>query len=202
MRRTKEDAEKTKEDLLKAALKVFSQKGYARATLQDIAEAAGVTRGALYWHFQGKAELYCQLVTERYAPTGHAMTRVVSEKITPLQKLRKLIVLSMASVEEDPELRATMEMTLFKTELTEDMVPMMEAKNRAVNALIDSTARLIEEAKAAKRVRRGVDARVAAIGVQSFVSGVVSTWLVDPTRFSLKASAAKFADMILEGITA
>jgi TetR/AcrR family acrAB operon transcriptional repressor len=58
MRKTKEEAQKTREDLLKAAALVFSDKGVARSTLAEIAKAAGVTRGAIYWHFENKAEIF------------------------------------------------------------------------------------------------------------------------------------------------
>ena len=64
MRRTKEEAAITREQLLKKALAVFSKKGYAATTLQNIAHEADVTRGAIYHHFGGKAELYNTLIRE------------------------------------------------------------------------------------------------------------------------------------------
>ena len=62
MRRTKEEAAQTRQDLLAAALTIFSQKGYEAARLEDIAEMAGVTRGAIYFHFGNKAGLFMALV--------------------------------------------------------------------------------------------------------------------------------------------
>ena len=56
MRRTKKDAELTRQQLLKAGFKVFGDKGYAAARLSDVAEEAGVTRGAIYWHFENKKD--------------------------------------------------------------------------------------------------------------------------------------------------
>ena len=54
MKRTKEESERTREELLNSAVQIFSEKGVARATLNEIARGAGVTRGAVYWHFQNK----------------------------------------------------------------------------------------------------------------------------------------------------
>ena len=51
MRRTKEDAQLTREVLLDAAEVLFAQRGVSRTSLQEIAKAAGMTRGAVYWHF-------------------------------------------------------------------------------------------------------------------------------------------------------
>jgi len=64
MRRTKADAAKTRENLLNAGLRVFRQKGYSATRLEDIAQEAGLTRGAIYWHFGNKLELYRALVEE------------------------------------------------------------------------------------------------------------------------------------------
>ena len=64
MRKTKEEAAITREQLLKKALAVFSKKGYSATTLQDIASEADVTRGAIYWHFGSKAKLYNTLIRE------------------------------------------------------------------------------------------------------------------------------------------
>ena len=57
-RRTKQDALATREALLDAAERMFEQRGVSRTSLNDIAVAAGTSRGAIYWHFQDKADLF------------------------------------------------------------------------------------------------------------------------------------------------
>lgn len=64
MRRTKEDALQTRQHLLQAAKELFHEKGYARTTLSEIAQQAGLTRGAAYWHFKSKDELYILVVEQ------------------------------------------------------------------------------------------------------------------------------------------
>ena len=61
-RRTKAEAEQTREQILDAAETVFLRRGVARASLEEIAKAAGVTRGAVYWHFRNKADLFDQVM--------------------------------------------------------------------------------------------------------------------------------------------
>ena len=58
MRKTKAEAQKTRQQLLRAALDTFYLRGVGRASLHEIAQAAGVTRGALYWHFKNKEDLF------------------------------------------------------------------------------------------------------------------------------------------------
>ena len=60
-RKTKEEADKTRRAILEASFEVFVQKGFARATLEDVARKAGVTRGAVYWHFRDKTALFSAL---------------------------------------------------------------------------------------------------------------------------------------------
>lgn len=79
MRRTKEEAAQTRQDLLAAALTVFSRKGYEAARLEDIAEIAGVTRGAIYFHFDNKAGLFMALVEDASALGGQAIDQAVKQ---------------------------------------------------------------------------------------------------------------------------
>ena len=60
-RRTQEDSLATRKKILESAQRLFTRRGYERTSLSDIAKYAGVTRGAIYWHFENKEELIGQL---------------------------------------------------------------------------------------------------------------------------------------------
>lgn len=64
MRRTKEDAKKTRTALLASAERLFLANGVTRTSLSQIAHDAGVTRGAVYWHFENKSDLLNQLLDQ------------------------------------------------------------------------------------------------------------------------------------------
>jgi len=64
VRKCKEDAEKTRQAILESALDVFSEKGYAKTTFDEIALRAGFTKGAIYWYFRNKADLVAALILE------------------------------------------------------------------------------------------------------------------------------------------
>lgn len=68
MRRTKEEAERTRCELLAAAERLFLEQGVAHTSLEQIARAAGVTRGALYWHFANKADLFHAMLEQVRLP--------------------------------------------------------------------------------------------------------------------------------------
>ncbi len=61
-RKTKEEAQATRESVLIAALDLFSEKGFSRTTFSDIAKRIGMTRGAVYWHFDNKSALLAALI--------------------------------------------------------------------------------------------------------------------------------------------
>lgn len=63
-RKSKEEAEKTRQAVIESALDVFSEKGYAKATFDEIAARAGFTKGAVYWYFRNKADLIVALISE------------------------------------------------------------------------------------------------------------------------------------------
>ncbi|MGH1462567.1 MAG: TetR family transcriptional regulator [Neptuniibacter sp.] len=63
-RRTKEEAEKTRQHLLETALRLFADRGISRTSLKDVAAEAGLTHGALYWHFKNRTDLLEALYEE------------------------------------------------------------------------------------------------------------------------------------------
>jgi len=202
MKRTKEEAAITREHLLKKALAVFSKKGYAATTLQDIAREASVTRGAIYHHFGGKAELYNTLVRE-YADRGNQiMSQAVSEGGTLLDILRRVFVRQLQSIEDDREMRALMELYLFKTGLVPELE---EGRNQQIESgvgLIDMLAGIMTQGMQQGLLRSDMDPKEMARAYLAFQNGLINLWLTAPRQFSLKTSAESFADVLMGGIQA
>ena len=78
MRRTAEDAAKTRVALLEAALMAFEEKGWRGATFEHIAERAGVTRGALHHHFRDKRTLLVEALEWGWSDYGQRLFDTVS----------------------------------------------------------------------------------------------------------------------------
>ncbi|MBF8286149.1 MAG: TetR family transcriptional regulator [Anaerolineales bacterium] len=202
MRRTKEEAAVTRETLLKAALAVFSAKGYAAATLADVAREAGVTRGAIYWHFGSKADLYTTLVREFAARGSVAAQQAIAEGGPLLEVLRRVFVRQLTLVEEDKDLRALMELALFKTEVTPDLEAGRQRQIKEGKALIASMAEVMRQGIKQGELRSDLNPVEIARAFIAFQNGVIRLWLAAPKSFSLKASAEAFADILIAGIHA
>jgi len=67
-RRTKEEAEQTRQHLMETALRLFAERGISRTSLKDVAAEAELTHGALYWHFKNRADLVAALYHEYRLP--------------------------------------------------------------------------------------------------------------------------------------
>src|SRR3546814_5584646 len=76
MKRTKADAARTRELLLDAAEELFLRKGVSRTSLEEIARAAGMTRGAVYWHFRNKCDLFQAMHQRVELPLDEMLARV------------------------------------------------------------------------------------------------------------------------------
>jgi len=202
MRRTKEEAAITREHLLKKALTVFSKKGYAATTLEHIASEAEVTRGAIYHHFGGKAELYNTLVRE-YADRGNViMQQAVSEGGTLLEILRRVFIRQLQAIEEDREMRALMDLYLFKTGLVPELEEGRQQQVESGVGLIEMMAGIMHQGTQAGLLRSDVDPKEMARAYLAFQNGLINLWLTAPGQFSLKASAESFADILMAGIQA
>ena len=200
MRRTKEEAAVTRATLLRTALSVFSAKGYAVATLDDVAKAAKVTRGAIYWHFKSKADLYNTLVQEFSARGAAVVQKAVAEGGTLLEILRRVFVRQCALIEEDKEARAVMELALFKTGLEPELQPGRKKQLEAGAALVAGLTDVMRQGIAQGMLRNDMDPADMARAFLAFENGVIQLWLASPKAFSLKVSAESFADIFFDGI--
>ena len=103
VRRTKEDAQATRGSIMATALGLFCQQGLATTSLTDIAKAAGVTRGAIYWHFKDKEELFVALWQEMCAPLRHLMLASVDvDEPDPLGKFQTFLIEVLRTVAPCP----------------------------------------------------------------------------------------------------
>ena len=200
MKRTKEEAALTRARLLKTALAVFSAKGYAAATLDDIATEAKVTRGAIYWHFKSKADLYNTLVEEFSARGAAVVQQAIAEGGTLIDILRRVFVRQCTLIEEDKQARAVMELALFKTGLDPELKAGHKKQREAGNVLLKGITEAMREGVTQGLLRNDKNPVDLARTFLAFENGLIQLWLITPKSFSLKARAESFADILLTGL--
>ena len=121
MKRTKEEAEITKQNILAAGLEVFCQKGYKSTRVEDIARQANITTGAIYHHFGGKSDLFIALVEKSEKKANQLALQIIEEGGTPATILKRMLVRIFEFIEEDKEYRAMYELFINKTDFSSDL---------------------------------------------------------------------------------
>jgi TetR/AcrR family acrAB operon transcriptional repressor len=200
MRRTKEEAEITKQNLLAAGLEVFSRKGYKASRVEDIARQANVTTGAIYHHFGGKSALYIALVEESSAKANQLAQQIVEEGGTPATILRRLLVRLFEFIEEDNEYRAVVELSLNTTEFSPELSVITEQTLEGRRLLAQFFSNLIKEGITAGEFHPALSSEDAALSLVGFMNGMGLIWVQDPEHFSIKERAENLVDSFLSGI--
>jgi TetR/AcrR family transcriptional regulator, acrAB operon repressor len=202
MRRTKEEAAVTRQNILKAALKLFSEKGYAATNLTEIAQSAAVTRGAIYWHFKDKADLFNSLAGE----VGLRRDEVIQQALAaggPFTEIfHRILTQLLRDVEEHPEVQAVMKLSLFKIAQLPELTKSQTAQLAANRALIDNMAAFLQMGIESGAVKANIDPHDAARAALAFHQGLAMLWLYEPTAFSLAERAPALADLYIRGIAA
>lgn len=200
MRRTKEEAAATRQAVLDAALIVFSEKGYAATNLDDIAVQAGLTRGAIYWHFKGgKVELYTTLVSEVSSRVVDVIEDAMAEGGSTGDMLRRMLVNTLIFLEEDEQYRQVTELTMFKSAHPE-LEAGLKLKSAGMRTTISEIADLIRAGVDAGELRADLDTASIGAAFVSLENGLAMTWLLTERAFSLHAAAEAAADVFIGGL--
>ncbi len=200
MRRTKEEAEETRTAIIGASLRVFSTRGYSRTRLEDVAKEAGVTRGAIYWHFDSKPSLYCASVLEATSAYRQRLTDILDSELTPLPKIRSLMLAWLTALEDDEAYRAVIEMAITRTEFDEELQAGIGEWLAFVEGLEKAIGDLVREAIQRGEVRADTDPDLTGLALISYLNGIEETWFLQQCRFPVKDMAKPFVDFIVAGI--
>ncbi len=199
VRRTKEEAQETRSNILEAAEQAFYERGVARTTLADIAALAGVTRGAIYWHFSNKAELVQAMLDSLHEPLEElAKASESQDELDPLGCTRKLLIHLFRQVAIDPKTRRINEILFHKCEFTDEMCDLR--RQRQV-ASVDCNGRIelaLSNAIHREQLPKNLDARRAAIFLHAYIDGILGQWLLVPDSFELHKEAESWVDIGIE----
>ncbi|MCB2215532.1 TetR family transcriptional regulator [Desulfofustis glycolicus] len=181
-RKTKEEARQTRTDILSAAIRIFSVRGVSRTTLNDIAKEAGVTRGAIYWHFNNKNDLLAALWDQLFLPIEPIVqASESSDESDPLGRMREALLSLFTSLASDPTQLQLFRILHDKCELVEDTGT--EHLHRA-NCHRDGLKRIgtvLSNSVARGQLPPDYNIHLASIAAISFIDGLLANWLMFPT---------------------
>ena len=188
VRRTKEDAAATRDSILDAAEQLFVQQGVSRTTLQHIATAAGVTRGAIYWHFDDKAVLFNAMMDRAKLPMRAALDELTaSSSDDPLAELHQYCMRVLSETVNNPQARRVFEIAVLKMELVDEFDAVRARRTEHMAEWMTLAEKRVASAVARGQARPDVDARTLALGLWVSIDGLMRNWLFDPQAFDLEA---------------
>ena len=200
-RRTKEDAIATRNSLIDAAEGVFCEKGVARASLSDIAQAAGATRGGIYWHFKDKVDLFGAMMDRVTLPLEQGFGALEESTCPdPVERLRAVLALVLHGVASDERTRRVFEIALYKVEYVGELIGVRDRHIAASDGFTNQLARDFELAARAQCVVLPMTPVEAAVGLHALFDGLIRNWILGGGAFDLERVGRVGTDAFLVGL--
>lgn len=175
-RRTKLDAEKTRKQILDAAEILFFDKGVSDTSLADIALAAGVTRGAIYWHFKNKADLFHAMHMRVALPLDHMLAET-SGDADPIYALRDFWIKNLQQILADEQKLRVIEILLKKCEYVKEFEQEQERIREWSCVIVRNMAQIFMKAEKEGLLREGMSPESAAKSTYCLITGILYHWL-------------------------
>lgn len=203
-RRTKEEALATRHRLLDAAELLFQAQGVSQTSLQQIAQQAGATRGAIYWHFKDKADLFNAMMERVILPLESGPKAMCSTATAmaddPLAEIEEGMVHALTLMTTDPQVRRVFDVATHKVEYTHDMASVQQRHLDARNACVVDFEKALRLAARRSNIRLPVPGHAAAQGLHALISGLIQNWLLDPEAFDLVLTGRRTFRVYLAGL--
>lgn len=201
MRRTREEAEETKQRIIEAAVELFETRGYTATRIQDIADLTGLTRGAVYFHFKNKDELYLHIFDMFDKSLDRLLEESKKKDGTPLDRLRWLIVQMVSSPDIMVGFRQIRMAAVTDYERMHGSGKLKQRRERIAAKYLDVAKNCIGQAKNSGEIRQDVDPGMASWMIAIFVAGSVGAQL-NNLPAARQYDMADFVDLVLCGLKA
>lgn len=198
-RRTKAEADETRTKLLDAAEEVFFEKGVSRTSLGDIALRAGATRGAVYWHFKDKVDVFSSMLARICMPFDEICDDKYGE-LPPLERIRRSMLTVFESMDGDDRRRKVFETALFKMEYVGELEDVREGHVESARLSQEKFARDLVLAAQEQSLQLAVSPQEAALGLHSLFVGLIHGWVLNEGSFPLVNVGMMSVDVYLSGL--
>lgn len=201
VRKTKEEAQATRELLLDTAEQLFSELGVGSTSLNEIACAAGLTRGAVYWHFENKGDLLLALWERVALPFKQAFEDAGKDFGEDyLSLIRHKSCWMSEHIESDERLRALMNILMLRCEFATDTAHTREHFLGQREHCIEMICSNFVQAIAVGQLPPATDPERAALGLLGLTDGICFHWLIKPERFAIRDTTRLAVEAYLKGL--
>jgi TetR/AcrR family transcriptional regulator, acrAB operon repressor len=203
VRRTKAEAEATRAQILDAAEAMFRERGVSRTSLQDVAAAAGVTRGAIYWHFKDKAEVFMAMMDRVCLPCEMAAEALADPSPgSALARLSEMAMEPLRDLQQDPHLKQVFHIAMHCTEYTDDLASVRARRLEAVQGYQQMMHAVLLQAQRQAEVRSDLALAPAAAGLFALIDGLMRNGTLAEGPFDLLAVGPVAVRAYIDGLRA
>ncbi|PLY13425.1 MAG: hypothetical protein C0631_14140 [Sedimenticola sp.] len=202
-RKTKDEAERTYHALLNAATALFIKQGIAKTTLNDIATAAGMTRGAVYWHFDNK-DAVIRALWDRNAGTLHA--RFNQELLNldpenPEQHFRQAIKSIVQNIVSEPELGEAIHIVMHCVEFTDEQTELQRYLRDKRSELHNALEKALTVLQKRKALHTSLSPALLAQGMICYLYGLIHNHL-EPGKavLDLRKNGDALLDLFMDSL--
>lgn len=199
-RKTKEEAQATRGRILDAAERLFQAQGVSRTSLHDIAVGAGVTRGAVYWHFTDKGDLFNAMLERVFLPMEQrklALAQAGPGEVLPA--VRALLLDILALLVRDEQARRVAEIVTQRMDFVAEMDKVRERRLLVRREFQKQLQVALRHGQQSGELVAAPSARKLALGLQALLDGLIHNWLFDPSH-DLRRVGAHAVDVHLRGL--
>ena len=187
-------------EILEAARKVFAERGFHEATVEEIAEAAGVAKGTVYLYYASKRDVYFAALKFGIAQMYSSLLREVKKVSAPEQKLKALIAAKLAYFDENRDF-----FKIYYSELGNIPTAHPGGFDKELKALYQDQARLVEtilKEGMRNKVMRNVRTEQTAFAISDIIRGVVTHRILGWSKSKLNHDVDFIFDLVWKGIAA
>jgi|SRR5687768_6941194 len=180
-RKTKENAELTRQRLIDAARRVFLARGVSRTTMEHIAAEAGVTRGAIYWHFNNKIDLIHAMREQVFLPLIDRMddTLLVVGSEDPLACIENFLCDTIRVLVDSTETHQIYEIMMIKCEYVDEFAAVLQQILSNCAGIAQKLQLVYERAKTQALLHVSHEPAQLAVDTHLFFIGLLHMWVKD-----------------------
>ncbi|MCW8919468.1 MAG: TetR family transcriptional regulator [Gammaproteobacteria bacterium] len=174
-RKSKKEAEQTRQQIIEAARTVFQRHGVAQSTLEQVANVAGLSRGAVYWHFRNKSELFHAMRADVLEPMIGRVDAVLFDEgyADPLDAIEAALRELFLVLDESATLRQVLEIMVLRCEQVDELVALQAEVERPGDAFLQKVERVYHRAALHGSLAAGLQPAALALDTWIFVSGLL-----------------------------
>lgn len=198
-RKTKEEALHTRQNILKAALNVFYKHGVGKSSLEDIAEAAGVTRGAVYWHFKDKNDIFAELHNNIHTALLDEVVNVLKDdSLPPLKQLSEFCINILEDFNNNSDQKKFFVISRLKCDYSGALsaFPEIQLKQRKEGLLL--TKRFFDTAKERGDIPADTDTLLHTEALSCFIGGIFDVLLRDTGNQEFKKNIRPLVELFFQ----